>query len=180
MDHAGHAVSLVDVGTAEEHQQLAVAGPHRADLPGVSGHGRRREPGQVRGAELGGRLAQPVDHGQPPGPEDQGDVVAGDAGQLAEPVGPAGVAEAGRLKDRDTGRSGALLHRGRQQPLPPPGRAVGLSDNSDDVVRSEEGLERRQGEAGCPVEEDLHADHATARAAVACRSGCARGPAVLP
>ena len=94
--HRAHAEALVEVGAAEEHQQVLVAGAHRPDLAGVPGHGRRREPGQVGGAELGGGLAERVDGGQPAGAHHQGDVVALDPGLLGEHGGGLGGGVAGR------------------------------------------------------------------------------------
>ena len=48
------------------------------------------EAGQVGGGDLGGRLAERVDGGQPARAEDEGDVVALDAGQLGELLGGLG------------------------------------------------------------------------------------------
>ena len=87
VDDRGDAAALVEVGAAEEDQQVPVAGAHRADLARVTGHGRGGEAGQVGRVDLGGRLAQGVDGRQPAGAEDQGHVVLGDAGELGESGG---------------------------------------------------------------------------------------------
>ena len=53
----------------------------------MAGDRGRAEARQVGGGDLGGRLAEGVDGGQPARAEDQGDVVLGDAGEVGEDVG---------------------------------------------------------------------------------------------
>ena len=53
----------------------------------MAGDRGRAEARQVGGGDLGRRLAEGVDGGQPARAEDQGDVVLGDAGEVGEDVG---------------------------------------------------------------------------------------------
>ena len=78
------ALALVEVRAAEEHQQLLVTRADAADLAGVAGHRGRGEAGQVGRRDLGSRLAQRVDRGQPAGAQHQRHVVPLDAGLLGE------------------------------------------------------------------------------------------------
>ena len=73
---ARDALALVEVGAAEEDQQVLVTGADAADLPGVAGDRGRVEAGQVGGGDLGRGLAERVDGRQPAGAEDERDVVA--------------------------------------------------------------------------------------------------------
>ncbi len=84
VDDRRDALALVEVGAAEEHQQLLVARADAADLAGVTGHRGGGEAGQVGGGDLGGRLAERVDGRQPARAQHQRDVVALDAGLLRE------------------------------------------------------------------------------------------------
>ena len=90
MDDRADAAALVEVGAAEEHEQVPVPGAHGAHLAGVPGDRRRGEAGQVGGGDLGDHVAEPVDGGEPPRAEHEGDVVALDAGEIAEDGGSLG------------------------------------------------------------------------------------------
>ena len=79
--------ALVEVRAPQEHEQVAVTGPDRADPAGVALDGGGRETGKVRGGELGGRLAERVGGRHPARAHHQGGVVGLDPGQLAEAFG---------------------------------------------------------------------------------------------
>ena len=72
----------------------------------------------------------------------------------AQTLGPAGIAEAGRLQHREAGGLGAQLDGRRCQALTTVGGPVGLGDDSHDLMVPEHRLQRRQRELRRPVKED--------------------------
>ncbi len=103
-----HAEPFVEVGAAQEHEQVAVTRAHRAHLARMTRHGWGCEAGQVRRTQLGGGLAERVGGGQPPGAQDDRDVVGLDAGPVAEHGGrlggEVGGGVVGHVRVRSIGR----------------------------------------------------------------------------
>ena len=90
VDDRGDALALVEVGAGEEDEEVLVTAADRADLAAVADDGRGAEARQVGRVDLGRGLAERVDGREPARAEDEGDVVALDAGQLGEPRGCGG------------------------------------------------------------------------------------------
>ena len=84
--------------------------------------------------------------------DDDGDVCA----ERAETLGPSGITQSLRLQDGKTRGERALLHRRRRQPLSAMRGPIGLRDDGDDLVVTQECVERGKREAGRAVEEHPH------------------------
>ena len=87
----------------------------------------------------------------------EGDDHADVGRELAELLGPLGIAQARGLKDAHAGGSGALLDRRRRHPLSAPGRAVGLGHHPDQLVTGQHGLEGGESELRRAIEQHPHA-----------------------
>src|SRR5262249_27157004 len=80
----------------------------------------------------------------------------GDIGlELAETLGPAGLAQARGLEHGQPGLDRPLLHRRRRQPLTPMRRAIRLGDDPDDAMVTQQRVERGERELRGAVEENV-------------------------
>ena len=138
VDDRRDALALVEVGAAQEHQQVAVA-DRTADASGSCRCGRRRpaalKPGRSVVAISAVASPERVDGRQPARAQHEGDVVALDAGELGEPrpsgglvgelvaasrhaasVSPAATASQTRSTGRAGGAARRRSRRGRRRP----------------------------------------------------------------
>ena len=92
MDHRHRIATLVEVGAADEGQHVDAVDGQRADDAGMPLDRRRGKAGQVARDQLGTDRPHALDATGPPGPEDDGDLVARDAGCRGDGVGrPPGI-----------------------------------------------------------------------------------------
>jgi hypothetical protein len=85
--HLRHAVPLVAVRPAEQHEHPPVADQHRTRRAAVADGGRRHETGQFGHRDLGARVADHVGRRAPTGTQHDGHVVARNPGAFGEHPG---------------------------------------------------------------------------------------------
>ena len=105
-----HPAPLVEVRAASQDQRVAVGTRHadRAHDRHVAGDGRSVEAGYLSGGDLADGLADEVRGAAPARAQDQGEVMAGDAGAAGDDLG--GLA-------REIERTGGLMHSGHRHNL---------------------------------------------------------------
>ncbi len=86
----GHRVTLVEVRSTTEDEHCGVADPYRSRQVAVAQHGRGREPRQVGQFDVGDDVTDLVGSRGPARPEDDSDVMSGDAGAIGDRVGGRG------------------------------------------------------------------------------------------